>query len=89
MCSVLTHPPRLRLQPTLDEIRLFGSTLDDTAAVGGFEHEEVVFVKGDRVVVKEGDLMNMEGYVVDVAESTVRIKIDSEELKVCLIHFVP
>lgn len=71
------------MQPTLDEIRLFEGALDDTAAgIGTFEHEEVAFAKGDRVVVTEGDVKNLEGYVVNVDNNTIKIKPDHEELKV-------
>lgn len=78
-------------QPTLDELEKFGKSGDDAsgemASLSSLfaNRKKGHFVKGDAVVVVQGDLINLKGRVEKVEEDNVHIRANIAGLPVRLL----
>lgn len=65
------------MQPTLDEATMFEAAHEGdglSSAFRSMEADAATFVVGDRVVVREGELKNMQGVVLKIDKDQVLIK---------------
>ena len=69
----------------MDELSFFNTSMDDESALlpgSSAQAAAPLFHRGDRVEVREGDLINLQGTVLSVDNNSVKIQPDHEDLTV-------
>ena len=61
-----------KIEPSFDELKKFGNGINATLLLGN--RKKGVFMKGDQVIVINGDLKNLKGFIEKVGEEIIHIK---------------